>query len=720
MTAGPLDRVARRKAQLDALAQLLAAWSLAVAIPFLRVTAPEQPFFLAHGIRGADLVFFATVLVALPPILLWLLYRISALVLGRRASRVLLRLLVGSLTALIVLPLLNGGLFESLAAVALVAGSVALAIAVLLAKSVAARRVLQLSAVAAPLAILQFVAFSPARQLLSGPPAQAASGEQHTAARSQRSLTHGKSPVVLIVFDELPSYALEGRGGRIDSSRFPTFAYLASTSTWFRFATSPASDTYLAVPSIVTGARPRADRAPVAAAYPANLFSLLAPYYQLVAYEPVTGMCQVDECRRYSPVGKSWWRLIADSAVVAAQVVSPPPMRERLPRIDQSYADFLGDDGGGSEGAQGASDADASDQLNAVLAKDRGTLRNAAAATERVLRQLPRKTEEPPFIFLHVELPHIPWHYFPDLVAYESKPLGLVGIIGDRWLSDRRLIEQQKQKFLFQVGATDLMLAHIVQRLKTLGIWDRALVIVTSDHGVAFYPGYGRREPFARTFAALAGVPLFVKAPFQRSGRVSGAPASTIDIAPTVLAAAGLRERSLPGTNLLAHTPSRRRLTITSQRGKRVHVSWAQFKRDRLRLAKAWSELSDGGWEAVSTRIAPNVLRRAAAEKGASAPRADVTILSFSWRRVRGISGSRGERERAVDRGGTARVAVVANVALGGDAGARGRWVGLRVGGRLIAVAPVYEFLGGKYASLVAYGVRARLAALRRPEFVVR
>ena len=57
---------------------------------------------------------------------------------------------------------------------------------------------------------------------------------------------------------------------------------------------------------------------------------------------------------------------------------------------------------------------------------------------------------------------------------------------------------------------------------------------MTADHGLAFKPGLSRRTINRRTFGEIAGVPLFIKAPGQRAGRIVDAPARTIDILPTV------------------------------------------------------------------------------------------------------------------------------------------------------------------------------------------
>ncbi|GBD45904.1 hypothetical protein HRbin41_00723 [bacterium HR41] len=710
--------MSRPRSDLEALFELTGAWTLAVGVPFFRVTAPEQPFYLAHGLNGHEVALFAVALVALPPLVLFLSYRAVTVAVGSTIGRAFLRLVEGTLAALLVLPLLHGGPFGRATAGLAVGGCVAVAVAALLSRSASARAALRFSSLAAPLAVAYFLALSPARELLSGPPAAAAAGErEHDDGGTART----RPPVILIVFDELPSYALEDKNGRVDSSRFPAFAALARTATWFRFATSPASDTYLAVPTIVSGARPRAGRAPVAAAYPTNLFSALADRYRLEVSEPVTGMCQVEECLRERAAGpEKWWRLVEDSAVVAAHVVAPRSLRALLPRIDQGYADFLGEGEGATDGGDTGRDR-AGQQFQRVLANDRDALGNAVGITARALAALRSPRGEPPFVFMHVELPHIPWRYFPDLRRYEAKPLGLAGIVGDRWGSDRALVDQQKQRFLFQTGATDTVLARIVKRLKELGIWDRALVIVTADHGVAFRPRYGRREPFPRTFADIAGVPLFVKAPFQRRGLVSTAAASTIDIAPTVLHAAGLSIRELIGKNLLAEAPVRRRLTLTSQKGKVVSVRWDRFVHDRLQLARAWSRFAGQGWETVSTALVPEALVQAAARKDAS-PGVRLSVVSRAWYPIARRHRPPASRDTAgrTASGAQQRYALAVNVQLEGRSAARARWVGLVAGRRLVAAAPVYDWLGSRFASLTAYGVAAPLSALRESRFVVR
>ena len=58
------------------------------------------------------------------------------------------------------------------------------------------------------------------------------------------------------MFDELPLTSLMGPGGRIDAGRYPSFAGLARTATWYRGATAVHDSTALAVPGDARRALP--------------------------------------------------------------------------------------------------------------------------------------------------------------------------------------------------------------------------------------------------------------------------------------------------------------------------------------------------------------------------------------------------------------------------------------------------------------------------------
>src|SRR5205823_8777478 len=64
------------------------------------------------------------------------------------------------------------------------------------------------------------------------------------------------TPVVYLLLDEFPLNALLDADGEIDAKRFPNFARLARTSTWFRNTTTLSATTTVAVPVILTGNPP--------------------------------------------------------------------------------------------------------------------------------------------------------------------------------------------------------------------------------------------------------------------------------------------------------------------------------------------------------------------------------------------------------------------------------------------------------------------------------
>jgi hypothetical protein len=102
--------------------------------------------------------------------------------------------------------------------------------------------------------------------------------------------------VVMVVFDELPVTSLMGPGEEIDAERYPAFARLARESLWFRGATAVHDSTALAVPAILEGRYPRPGLGSDYASHPRNLFTLLAPRYELHVSEEATGLCPPSLC----------------------------------------------------------------------------------------------------------------------------------------------------------------------------------------------------------------------------------------------------------------------------------------------------------------------------------------------------------------------------------------------------------------------------------------
>jgi arylsulfatase A-like enzyme len=88
------------------------------------------------------------------------------------------------------------------------------------------------------------------------------------------------------------------------------------------------------------------------------------------------------------------------------------------------------------------------------------------------------------------------------------------------------------------IAYLDSRVGLLVDRLRAIGAWDDAVVIVTSDHGEAFGER-GLIDHGVSVYGDQVFVPLLVKAPGVRPGDDDRA-ASSVDLLPTVLDAVGM------------------------------------------------------------------------------------------------------------------------------------------------------------------------------------
>ena len=136
----------------------------------------------------------------------------------------------------------------------------------------------------------------------------------------------------------------------------------------------------------------------------------------------------------------------------------------------------------------------------------------------------------------HALLPHGPWVYMPS--GHRSRPEGpelLPGMQTVPGFYDDYLTRHNEQRYLLQLGFVDRLLGRLVARLKSQGMYDDTLIAVTADHGFAWQVGVPtRRNINPSNVGELAPVPLFVKKPHQKRGRVSDVLARTLDVTPTI------------------------------------------------------------------------------------------------------------------------------------------------------------------------------------------
>lgn len=490
------DRRGTTRSGLRRCIELIGVSSLAIAWPVLDAFGRSPETFIARHASGWEIVGFALVVFLGPPIVLLALEAAAGT--ATRTSTVRLH------DALVVL-VAGGALARwvrdvvSISRVAL-AGAAALGIAiagVLWTRSAVARQVVGAMGFTSIWYVAAFLFLSPAGALVLDSSGRTGI-DRDIAAAVRPALAGTHTPIVVVVFDALPTVALLDGHGRIDERVAPHLADLAGRASWYRNNTTVSGWTLESLGVIATGTLPSSPaRDGLHGAGTRNLFTLLSDAYEMHVHEPVTRLCPVRTCPLASggalpslldDAAHMWWRGAFEGI---DQTIPGELDSARLDRAE-SWVDDL------DVGVSG----------------------------------------RPDLVFLHVLLPHDPFEYLPNGDVYQaSQPVS--GIRRDRWV-DRAAADVARERHLLQVGAADALLGHLEERLRDAGVYDDALVVVTADHGIAFTTGQPSRGVSRSQYEQILWTPLFVKYPGQATGEAIDTPTRSTDIVPTIADALGV------------------------------------------------------------------------------------------------------------------------------------------------------------------------------------
>lgn len=499
---------------------VFALWGLAVAQPLLDLFGKNPEFFVAAELSRRQIVGFALFfLFAGPIVLIGLEMAVRRVSSG--AGRVLHHAVVVVLGMAYAMGLLVSLGFDGLGLTLAMATLIAVGIGLLESRWALGRSMLRWLALAPLVFLALFLWGSPTSDLLWS--------EQATV---QQGVVVGESaPLVMVVFDELPTASLVRPDGSINERRFPNFARLAAGSTWYREAVSVAAQTTAALPGILTGSLPVEGALPTSTSYPENLFTLLGASHDLQVTETVTNLCPDSAC---DPGGGSGSRAlssaVADAAVAYGHLVLPPTARDGLPAIDETWGGFVGE-------AAGPEIVDEETRRDFMGDRSRRTAQQSPAGLGSTLSAAIETMEanDRSLIFLHdAFVPHRPWRNTQTGARYDGPPEG-VGTVETGWPEDEEVVRLGFQRHLVSVGYADLMLGRLIDRLERQGQWRDSMVVLTADHGVAFDPGSALRPANAETVNEVHNVPLFIKLPGQDEAQVDDRDATTVDILPTVV-----------------------------------------------------------------------------------------------------------------------------------------------------------------------------------------
>lgn len=464
-------------------------------------------FFIARGNDAGDILTFALVFALGPILAVWLIEE----VLERIVPRVrwafhlcLLALAVACLALQVIGQFIQrpAGLMI-LAALVIGTGSTRFYV-----RGRFLRATLDLLSPAPLIVLLFFLVISPASKLVLP-------GSQPKAAEIEIA---NPVPVVMVIFDEFPLGSLMTPAGEIDASRYPNFAELAQSGTWYRNATSTGAFTTLAVPAILTGRVPGENELPISWDQPESIFTLLGGTYEMHVREDATQICPTTLCPEEThgrSIEGDLGLLFEDLWIVSQHLLYPQALRKGLPDVSQAFGGFARDvDGREPSGIAAGGNAHVVAMALARAVSDEETIR-VRDFTEYIAEQ------EPPTLHLiHVEKPHYPWKHLPDGRLYSPNVSEWIKFADQDsvWEAPETVTDIALQRHLLEVGYVDWLLGQVIGRMKESGIWRDALMVVAADHGAGTTSGVPRRTPDPGNFGEVASVPVFIKAPGQDEG----------------------------------------------------------------------------------------------------------------------------------------------------------------------------------------------------------
>jgi hypothetical protein len=502
---------------IDVFASIVALFVLAVAQPLLDLLGRNAEFFLAHASPPLDIALVAFLVAIAAPLLI-----AAYIELVRRidpsTGRVVHLGILSILAASFVLQIVKLTPLDRLSSWGMVPLILAAGVGVALAfyRFEVFRTASRFAAVAPAVVLGLFIFFSSTSQLMFGSPA---------VAQAATIEVENPAPIVFVVFDEFPVASLMDGDGNLQEEVYPNFARLAKHATWYRNTTTVHQQTERALPAILSGVNGSSEKIPTAADYPFTLFTLLAESYDLEVFEAVTDLCPVYACensaRTVLPFRERWSSLLNDLRIVAGHLFLPNDITEDLPPIDASWSNF--------SAAHGGFEHEITARFQALAYDD-----DRRRPIGEFLDTLEVASDEPKLSFLHAPVPHVPWDYLQSGQLYPS-PGVAPGTLSPGWNDDEWRVNQAYQQHLVQVQYVDTVVGQIIDRLTAADLYDKALVVVVADHGIAIRPNIEhRRVANDDTIGDVAAVPLFIKFPNQTEGNISDYRAETVDILPTI------------------------------------------------------------------------------------------------------------------------------------------------------------------------------------------
>ncbi|MCP3960834.1 MAG: sulfatase [bacterium] len=342
-----------------------------------------------------------------------------------------------------------------------------------------------------------------------------ASGCTREVSEDQHNASEDSLNVVLIVLDALRADRLSLYGNPERTS--PNIDQLAATGVVFEHAIAQAPWT------------------------PPSMATLFTGTYQ--SFHQVT----------HSAKEKGVYSVLGDRMVTLAELfqqrgyhtgaVSAQPWVAEATGFSQGFDDFVVFSG-----------------INDPFRTDKVMLDGLAWLNEKQTRA--QKPTAPFFLYLHFINPHYPYAPpWPFDVGVGKAPERFAGGVSLEVLEDLGRpspVAPAERDYLLslydsEIKYVDWWIGVLIRQLERRKILDKTLIVLTSDHGEAFYE-HGRYGHVTTLYNEMLHIPLVLSHPklFPKERRVAE-PVGTVDLLPTIAALAGLEvPAACQGENLLA------------------------------------------------------------------------------------------------------------------------------------------------------------------------
>jgi len=164
-----------------------------------------------------------------------------------------------------------------------------------------------------------------------------------------------------------------------------------------------------------------------------------------------------------------------------------------------------------------------------------GSLDDAVTVSES-MKWIERESDAPFFLYLNLQNSHLPYDVPKDF-RRRFAPADVDVKISIGWFPKEK-VDVVKDVYADSLAYVDAQLERLFARLRERGLWDRTVVVVTGDHGEAFYE-HGSAAHANGVYQEVIQVPLVVHVPGRAPVR-DERPAELLDVAPGLLHVLGL------------------------------------------------------------------------------------------------------------------------------------------------------------------------------------